>query len=146
MMGGFVLYASLDNPELERAQVELVDVKVLSTDRVSGTLKVETTFLISNPSEKTFTIPLIAYEVFANGARVAAGQYSTQDIAMPGRAAFYPGAEIPLKSITTVGRDDISPELYDSLAAGELHNLSAQGVITVESAWSVVEKEFETSM
>lgn len=146
MMGGFVLYASQDNPQLEQVEVELVGVKVLSVDKISGTLKVETTFLVSNPSEKTFTIPLIGYDVFADGTRIASGQYSTQDIAMPGRAAFYPDAKIPLKSTTTIGRDDVSPELYDALVAGEFRSFSAQGMITVESAWSVVEKEFETSM
>jgi len=146
MMGGFVLYASLDNPELERVQVDLVGVEVLSVDKISGTLKVQTTFLVSNPSEKTFTIPLIGYDVFADGTRIASGQYSTQDIAMPGRAAFYPDAKIPLKSSTSIGKDDIPPQLYSALVSGEFGNFSAEGVITVESAWSVVEKEFKTSM
>jgi len=146
MMGGFVWYASLDNPELEQVQVDLVGVEVLSVDKVSGTLKVQTTFLISNPSEKTFTIPLIGYDVFADGTRIASGQYSTEDIAMPGRAAFYPGAKIPLESSTSVGKDDIPPGLYDALVDGEFGRFSAEGIITVESAWSVIEKEFRTSM
>ena len=146
MLGGFVFYASLDNSELEQVQVDLVGVEAVSVDKVSGVLKVETTFLISNPSKKTFTIPLIGYDVFADGIRITSGQYSTQDIAMPGRAAFYPDAKIPLKGTTTVARADISPQLYDSLVNGEFSNFSAEGIITVESAWSVIEKEFRTSM
>ena len=146
MMGGFVLYASLDNPQLEQAEVDLVGVEVVSVDKISGTLKIESTFLISNPSEKTFTIPLIGYDIFADGTRIASGQYSTEDIAMPGRAAFYPDAKIPLKSTTSIAKADISPELYDSLVSGKFSNFSAEGIITVESAWSVVEKEFKSSM
>ncbi len=146
MMGGFVMYAGLDNPQLEQVQVELAGVEVSSVDRVSGTLRVEATFLVSNPSEKTFTVPLIAYDIFSGGERIASGQYSTQDIAMPGRAAFYPGAQIPLKSTTTIDRDEVSPAMYDSLVDGRLAGLSSEGMITVESAWSVVEKEFKTGM
>ena len=146
MMGGFVFYASLDNPQLESVNVDLVGVEVTAIDKISGTLTVQTTFLVSNPSEKTFTIPLISYEIFSDGYRVATGQYSTEDIAMPGRAAFYPDAKIPLKSLTKVAKADINSDTYDALANGELVNFSSKGVITVESAWSVVEKEFQTNM
>lgn len=146
MMGGFVLYASLDNPQLEQVEVDLVGVEVISVDRISGTLKVQTTFLVSNPSEKTFTVPAITYDVFADDTRITSGQYSTEDIAMPGRAAFYPEAKIPLKSNTSVSKEDLSARLYDLLVAGEFGNFSAEGTITVESAWSIIEKEFRTSM
>ena len=143
LMGGFVLYAGTDNPELEQVEVELGGVEVVSVDRVSDTLKIQTTFLISNPSKKTFTVPLISYDVLAGGARIASGQYSTEDISMPGRAAFYPDATIPLKSTTTVSRADISPGVYDSLISGGRSDFGAEGIITVESAWSIIEKEFK---
>lgn len=145
MMGGIVLYASLDNPELELVKVELVDVRVVSEDTVSKELKIESTFLVSNPSKKTFTVPVIAYDIFGDGTRVASGQYSTEDIAMPGRAAFYPGAEIPLKSFTTISRED-NPEIYDKMTNERFSVYSAEGIITAESAWSLVEKEFQTGM
>lgn len=146
LMGGFVFYASLDNPQLEQVEVDLVGVEVVSTDAVAGTLRLESTFLVSNPGEKTFTIPLISYELFANGQRFATGQYSTEDIAMPGRAAFYPDAKIPLKSVTTVSKADIDPLLYDTLAEGGFARFSAEGMITAESAWSIIEKEFQSTM
>lgn len=147
MMGGFVFYASLDNPELEQVAVALGDVRVVSNDRVAGTLRVESTFMVSNPSDKTFTVPSIAYDLFAGQTKIASGQYSTEDIAMPGRAAFYPGATIPLKTTTTIAKEDIGAEIYDVLAGGgvEPGGFSARGVIAAESAWSVIEKEFDTS-
>ena len=146
MMGGIVLYASLDNPELELAKVDLVGIEVVSVDKISGTLKLETTFLVSNEGNKTFTVSLISYEIFTSGSPIASGQYSTVDIAMPGRATFYPDAKIALKSSTTVAKENINSELYNALVNGELDNYSAEGIITVESAWSVVEKEFQTSI
>lgn len=145
MMGGFVFYASLDNPELEQVTVDLGDVRVVSNDRVSGTLRIETTFMVSNPSDKTFTVPSIAYDLLVGQTTITSGQYSTEDIAMPGRAAFYPGATIPLKSITTVAKGDVDAGVYDSLAdGGGLVDVHARGMIAAESAWSVIEKEFDT--
>ncbi len=146
MMGGIVLYAGQDNPELELAEINLVGVDVVSIDKISGKLKIETTFLISNQGEKTFTVPLISYDIFADGVRLASGQYSTEDIAMPGRAAFYPDAKIALKSTTSIAKEDVDSQLYNALVDGEFRKYSAQGILTVESAWSVVEKEFQTSM
>lgn len=144
MMGGIVLYAGLDNPELEMAEIDLVSVQVVSEDKIADKLKIEITFLISNPGEKTFTIPLISYDLFADGALVASGQYSTEDIAMPGRAAFYPSAEIPLKSTTIIEKTNIDSQLYEALVNEEFTKYSATGILTIESAWSVVEKEFKT--
>lgn len=146
LMGGFVFYASLDNPQLEQVEVDLVGVKVVSADAITGTLKLESTFLVSNPSEKTFTIPLINYDLFANGQKLASGQYTTEDIAMPGRAAFYPDAKIPLKSTITISKADTDPMLYDLLAQGKFARFSAEGMITAESAWSIIEKEFQSAM
>ena len=146
MMGGIVLYASLDNPELELVEVDLAGVEVISVDKISGNLKIETGFLISNPGEKTFTVPLISYEIFGDGSSIASGQYSTEDIAMPGRAAFYPGASVELKSTTSIEKDSISASNYDKLVNGGFSVYGAKGIITAESAWSVIEKEFQINM
>ena len=98
LMGYFVFYASLDNPELEKIEIELASVDLIDVNSVENRATLETSFLIKNPSEKTFTIPIISYELFANGNSIGTGQYSTEDIPMPGRAAFYPGSEIELKN------------------------------------------------
>lgn len=146
MMGGIILYASLDNPELELAEIDLVGIEIISVDDTTETIKLETTFLVSNPGEKTFTVSLISYDIFTDGTYIASGQYSTQDISMTGRAGFYPDTKIPLKSFMTIAKEDIDSQLYDALVNDQLRGYSAKGVITIESAWSLVEKEFQTSM
>ena len=98
LMGFIVFYGSLDVPEIETTEIELHSVEVIEVNTIENRAKLEVAFLVKNPSEKTFTIPLISYDLYANGKHIGVGQYSTQDIAMPGRAAFYPGAEIPLKN------------------------------------------------
>ena len=107
LMGGIVLYASLDIPELEQVEIELTDVEVISVNKVENTAKLTVTFLVKNPSEKTFTVPLIGYQLFADGELLGSGQYSTVDIAMPGRAIFSSGAEIPLKNTFDLNMSDV---------------------------------------
>jgi hypothetical protein len=74
------------------------------------------------------------------------GQYSTEDIAMPGRAVFHSGAEIPLKSTFTLTKSKVDDSLYQSVVNDEISSYSAQGKITTETSWSVIEKEFDTSL
>lgn len=141
MMGGIVMYAAQDNPQLELVEVELGEVAVSVGQ--DGNLRLEPAFLVSNPSETTFTVSLISYRLMADGQQVAAGQYSTADIAMPGRAVFYPGAQIPLTSSVVVEHDELGSIVYERLVAGQVL-FSAEGTVTAESAWSIVEKDFRT--
>ena len=142
MMGGFVYYASLDNPQLEQVEVGLFSVEVLEVDTVENRAILEVSFLVGNPSEKTFTIPSITYELSANGVNIGQGKYSTEDISMPGRAAFYPGTEIPLKSKFILTEATVDSSVYQSIVSGEDVDYTAGGIITAETSWSLVEKEF----
>lgn len=146
MMGGFVLYASFDNPQLELVEIELQDVRVKDVNSIENSVKLEVTFLVKNPSEKTFTVPTITYELFSEGNLLGSGQYSTQDVAMPGRAAFYPGSEIPLSSNFYLLLENTNSEIYQKIINGEDLKFSAEGMIVSESAWSLIEKDFQTSM
>ena len=145
LMGGIIWYASLDNPELEQVEIQLTDVEVLSVNKVENTVKLTVTFLVKNPSEKTFTVSLIGYQLYGDGELLGSGQYSTADIAMPGRAIFSTGAEIPLKNTFELIRSEVSNEIYQAVLDDNISSFTAEGVITTESAWSVIEKEFESS-
>lgn len=145
MLGGITWYASLDNPQLAMAEVQLTNVKVQSVNSVENRANLEVSFLIKNPSEKTFTVSNIEYELFANGQSIGKGQYSTEDIPLPGRAAFYPGSELELPNIFRLTHTDENSNEYDAIVNGQPVTFSAKGKITVESAWSLVDKEFDTS-
>ena len=145
MMGGGVYYASLDNPELERATIELSDIELRDVNTIENRATMTVTFLVGNPSDITFTIPLIAYELFADGTSIGSASYSTEDVAMPGRAAFYPNTEIPLKSKFSMTQMDVNKDVYEKIVTGQDVQYSAKGVITVESAWSIVEINFDTN-
>ena len=145
MMGGGVYYASLDNPKLEQAVVELSVVELRDVNTIENRATMTVTFLVTNPSDLTFTVPLISYQLYGDGVSLGSASYSTQDIAMPGRAAFYPDTEIPLKSKFSFVLTDVNETVYEKIVTGQSIQYSAQGMVTVESAWSIVEMNFDTS-
>jgi LEA14-like dessication related protein len=112
---------------------------------VASTAKLTATFLVKNPSDTTFTVSVISYELYADGILLGSGQYSTADVAMPGRAIFSSGAEIPLKNTFQLEKSEISDEIYQKVLDEDINSFRAEGVITAESAWSTIEKEFDTS-
>jgi len=83
--------------------------------------------------------------LFGDGVSLGSASYSTQDIAMPGRAAFYPDTEIPLDSKFSFVLTDVNEAVYEKTVTGQSVEYSAKGMITVESAWSIVEMNFDTS-
>ena len=145
LLGGIFWFGSLDIPELEEVRIELTDIEILSVNKIENTAKLSVTFLVTNPSEKTFTVPLIGYQLYADNVLLGSGQYSTVDIAMPGRAIFSSGAEIPLKNTFDLSLSDVNNEIYQAILDDKIKSFRAEGVITTESAWSTVEKEFNSS-
>ena len=144
MMGGIVYYASLDNDDLSMATIELESVELTDVNSVESRATLKVTFLVANPGEVTVTVPVITYRLYADGSEIGSGTYSTEDVAMPGRAAFYPDAEIPLKNKLTIVMSDMNKTVYDKIISGQTIQYSATGMMTVESAWSIVELDFDT--
>lgn len=145
MLGGIVWYSSLDNPQLELVEIKIGQVKVTSVNNIDGSAKLEVGLVVKNPGEKTFTISRIDYELFANGKSLGKSQYSVEDIPMPGRAPFYPKVELELPSTFQLKKSGENADIYDTVINGEQVKYSAKGLAVVESAWSLVEKEFQTS-
>ena len=144
MMGGIVYYASLDNDDLSMATIELESVELTDVNSVESRATLKVTFLVANPGEVTVTVPVITYTLYADGSDIGSGTYSTEDVAMPGRAAFYPDAEIPLKNKLTIVMSEMNETVYKKIVSGEVIQYAATGQMTVESAWSIVELDFDT--
>ena len=75
---------------------------------------------------------------------LGSGKYSTEDVALPGRAQLLPGAEVPLKNIFILNKSEINSEIYQSMINNEITNFIAEGMIITQSTWSVAETEFRT--
>jgi len=143
MMGGIVYYASLGNGELEQVEIELSSVELLNDNNINDKIKLNVTFLVKNPSDITFTVSVIDYNLYNNGILLGSGKYSTEDISMPGRASFFPGNEIPLTNIFVLNKADVESEIFNSIINGPNH-FSAEGTITTENTWTTSEKEFKS--
>ena len=69
---------------------------------------------MTNPSEQTYTVPVISYNLFANGKFIGKGTHSTLDIPMTGRATFYPDQSLGLSDFLEVKS---TPEIADEYNA-----------------------------
>ena len=144
MMGGIVYYASLDNGDLQQAQIELTEVELISDDSINDKIKLNVTFLVKNPSDTTFTVSVIEYDLYGDEELLGSGKYSTEDVSMPGRASFFPNTEIPLKNIFILNESDVSSEIFQSVLKNDIENFSVEGIITTQTTWTVNEKEFKS--
>jgi LEA14-like dessication related protein len=142
LMGGIVYYASLDNVSLEQVEVELADV--ILREAGENEAKFFVTFLVKNPSEKIFVVPVIAYQLYGDDMLLGSGKYSTEDVALPGRAQIFAGAEVPIKNTFILNKSEVGSEIYQSMINNEITNFMAEGMIITQSTWSVVETEFRT--
>lgn len=146
LMAAIVYYASLDNEALASVEVLSGTVGVEEVDSVAGRARLAVTLEVHNPSETTLTIPSVTYDISAGGEAVTSGEYSTVDVAMPGRVVFTEGDTIPLRSIAYMVRTDANAAMYDAVVAGAVASYEAAGTVTVESAWSIVEAEYSVAL
>ncbi len=142
LMGGIVYYASLDNVSLEQVEVELTDVTLREAGENEA--KIVVTFLVKNSSEKTYVIPVIEYQLYSDNVLLGSGKYSTEDVALPGRAQIFGGGEVPLKNTFILNKSEVGSEIYQSIINNEITNFVAEGMIITQSTWSVAETEFRT--
>ena len=136
----------MDIPELEKSQLRLGSVEVTGINTIENHAKLKVSFLITNHGERTFVIPVISYELFANGKSIGTSSYSVEDIPMTGRAPFYPGAEIPLDSSLKIFLTENNSDEYLAIINGESVEFSVKGQYTIETAWQLIEKDFESSL
>ena len=142
MMGGIVFYASLDNEKLEQAEIKLANVELIE-NKIEDQIRLNITFLVNNPSDTTFTVSVIQYDLYADGIFLGSGKYSTEDVSMPGRASFFPDNEIPLSNIFVLNKANIESEIFNSIINGPNH-FSAEGKIITQNTWTTIEKEFKS--
>ncbi len=146
LMGGIFYYGSLDIVPLEQVEIELTNVELIDVNTIDNQVKFDVTFLVKNPSDKTFTVPLIGYQLYGDGILLGSGEYSTEDITLPGRAAFFPGTEIPLKSIFVLSKSEVNSEIYQAVIENRINSFSAEGSITTQSSLMTVDIEFKTGI
>ena len=145
-MGGIVYYSTFDIPELEKSELELLSVNVAEIDSIEDRLYLEVVFGITNYGERTVTVPEIGFQLFANGKSLGSSSYSVSDIPLNGRALMMSGMQVPLVGEITVNLTDEIKDIYDAIAAGESLDYRVTGQYTIETAWQVIDTEFDSSI
>ena len=145
-MGGIVYYSTLDFPELEKSELELVSVDVVEIDSISNRMYLKLIFGVTNYGERTVTVPIISYELFANGKSLGSSSYDVSDIPMTGRALMLSGMQVPLVGEMTVNLTDDIKDVYEAIAAGESLDYRVTGQYTIETAWQVIDIQFDSSI
>ena len=145
-MGGIVYYSTLDFPELEKSKLELLSVDVVEIDSIENRLYLEVVFGITNHGERTVTVPEIGFELFANGKSLGSSSYSVSDIPLNGRALMMSGMQVPLVGEITINLTDDIKDVYEAIAAGESLDYRVVGQYTIETAWQVIDVEFDSSL
>ena len=144
LMGGIFYYGNLDTVQIEQVEIKLTNVELRDVNTINNQAEFDITFLVKNPSDKTFTVPLIEYQLYGDGILLGSGQYSTVDISMPGRAGFFPDVELPLKNVFVLEKSKVNLEIYQDAIENRITSFSAEGSITTQSSWMTIEKEFKT--
>ena len=145
-LGGMVYYSTLDFPELEKSELELLSVDVVEIDSIDNRITLKIVFGITNFGGKTVTVPEIGFELFANGISLGSSSYSVSDIPMTGRALMTPGMQVPLATEITVSLTDHTKDVYKSIANGESVGYRVNGQYTIETAWQVLDIQFDSSI
>ena len=145
-MGGIVYYSTLDFPELEKSELDLLSVNVAEIDSIENRMFLDVVFGITNFGERTVTVPEISFELFANGKSLGSSSYSVSDIPLNGRALMMSGMQVPLVGEITINLTDDIKDIYEAMAAGESLDYRVVGQYTIETAWQVIDVQFDSSI
>ena len=145
-MGGIVWYSTYDIPELEKSEFELLSVDVVEIDSIDNRITLNIIFGITNHGERTVTVPQIGFQLFANGKSLGSSSYDVSDIPLNGRALMMSGMQVPLVGKITINLTDDIKDIYEAMAAGESLDYRVVGQYTIETAWQVIDVEFDSSL
>jgi len=145
-MGGIVYYSTLDFPELEKSELDLLSVDVVEIDSIENRIFLKVIFGITNHGERTVTVPEISFELFANGRSLGSSSYSISDIPMTGRVLLTSGLTVPLESKMTINLTDDIKDIYESISSGDSVEYRVNGQYTIETAWQVIDIRFDSSI
>jgi len=145
-LGGMVYYSTLDFPELEKSKLELLSVDVVEIDSIENRIFLKVIFGITNHGERTVTVPEISFALFANGLSLGSSSYSVSDIPMTGRVLLTSGLQVSLPGEITINLTDSNKDIYEAIAAGESLDYRVTGQYTIETAWQVIDIQFDSSI
>ena len=91
-------------------------------------------------------VPEISFALFANGLSLGSSSYSVSDIPMTGRVLLTSGLQVSLPGEITINLTDNNKDIYEAISAGESLDYRVTGQYTIETAWQVIDIQFDSSL
>ncbi len=148
-LAGLIQFSSLESQVIApQMGVHLQDVRMKQIDEEKNVMMVVVDFNIENQSDKTLTISKLEYELFADEISVGRGFISLEDIPLGGRPQLFSGSGTTIPSEFRLKYSDDVSNIWDMLASGEAGQVAwrAKGSAEIESAFSIIPIEFESSL
>jgi hypothetical protein len=149
-LAGLVGFTNLEQEEIgPLVDVALADVRMKGIDKENPTLMiVRVDFTIFNETKQTLTIAKIDYDMYANEQFIGRGILSLEDAPLTGRAPLFPGTPTTLPSEMQLRQSPEVMHVWDELKDGNTDDIKwrADGVAQIETAFSIIEKEFDSTL
>ncbi|MFQ5940485.1 MAG: hypothetical protein ACE5KA_02145 [Nitrososphaerales archaeon] len=129
--------------------VTLENVKMKKIDNNNPDLMfVQVDVAILNEAEQTLAVSQIDYDMYANETLIGRGSLSLQDIPLTGRAPLFPGSVTTLPTEMQLRKSEDIVEVWDKLFNNDTQDITwqAEGVAQIETAFTIIEKDFESSL
>lgn len=127
----------LENVKMKRIDVENPDLMIVQVD-----------LAIFNNTTQTLALSRIGYDLYANEQFIGKGNLSLEDIPLTGRAPLFPGSSTMFSTDMQFRKSPDLEEIWDKLRNDNTEGITwrAEGVAQVETAFSIIEKDFETTL
>jgi len=127
--------------------LENVKMKKIDDDNPDRMI-VRVDLAVFNNTERILAISRIGYDLYANEILVGRGSLSFADIPLSGRAPIFSGSSTTLPSEMQLPKSPEVMEIWSKLLNNDTEDVTwrADGVVQIETAFSIIEKDFNSSL
>lgn len=147
---GLVIFTFMEEAEISpHVSVVLTSVHMDRIDADNPAIMyVRADFTIFNDTDKVLTISRITYDMYANDIFIGEGLFSWADHPLVGRPPLFDRSTttIPVEMSLHQSPDNI--EVWNMLRDGDTDNIQwrAEGMAQIETAFSIIEKDFVSTL
>lgn len=139
-------------PDADALEFKLANIEINNISNDTNNVELLLSLEIYNPTDKTATTSKVEYDLFGNNEFLGHGVLSYEDIPLNGRPQLSPQQTTTLKSSLILEPTDSNLDLIQELLknqtsmVGDYINWEVIGKSQIESAFVIIEKEFESKL
>ncbi|MDX1373821.1 MAG: hypothetical protein R3321_15205 [Nitrososphaeraceae archaeon] len=137
-------------PDADAIEFKLANIEINSISNDTNNVELLLSLDVHNPTDKTATTSKVEYDLFGNNEFLGHGVLSYEDIPLNGRPQLHPQQTTTLKSTIILEPTDSNLNLIQDLITNSTsigdNNWEVIGQSQIESAFVIVEKQFESTL